>query len=386
MVILKKRILFLCTAFILVTSFIWLDKSYAAEKTYDIGVDAVDVRDDAAADANVVGQLKKGDQVTVFKEAHGWAQTYYDGDIAWVAAHYLIPADNSTKKVEKKKKQSKASSSNGKTVQVTEDIVNIRANASTHDEVVYIAEKGESFPLIETVNEWHKIKLPDGSTAWVASWVTTSKATGQAKSSSNSSSKKSTKKSSSKQTTSATPNVSLDGKNIMLDAGHGGKDPGAIAADGKYEKDMTLALTNKIAEKLRAHGATVTLVRTSDKTMSLNERIAFNKLFWTDAYISVHFNAFTKSGSRGISTHYYANKKDEQLAYSIQQALVQHTSLNDRGVQKDNYFVLRENADVSVLVELGFISNPDELSVIQSDAYDENVSNAVLEGLGNYFY
>src|SRR5699024_9060206 len=130
------------------------------------------------------------------------------------AAHYLIPADNSTKKVEKKKKQSKASSSNGKTVQVTEDIVNIRANASTHDEVVYIAEKGESFPLIETVNEWHKIKLPDGSTAWVASWVTTSKATGQAKSSS----KKSTKKSSSKQTTFATPNVSLDGKKIMLDA------------------------------------------------------------------------------------------------------------------------------------------------------------------------
>ena len=50
MVILKKRILFLCTAFILVTSFIWLDKSYAAEKTYDIGVDAVDVRDDAAAE------------------------------------------------------------------------------------------------------------------------------------------------------------------------------------------------------------------------------------------------------------------------------------------------------------------------------------------------
>src|SRR5699024_5908543 len=131
-------------------------------------------------------------------------------------------------------------------------------------------------------------------------------------------------------------NISLEGKNIMLDAGHGGTDPGAIAADGSLEKDMTMDLTNTIAKKLEAHGATVTLIRSGDKTMSLNERIAFNKLYMTDAYVSVHFNAFTKSGSRGVSTHYYANDQDKQLATSIQNALVKHTGLNDRGVLHDN--------------------------------------------------
>src|SRR5699024_12609940 len=101
----------------------------------------------------------------------------------------------------------------------------------------------------------------------------------------------------------------------------------------------------------------------------------------TDAFISLHFNAFTSSDPNGVSTHYYDVNDNNELAKHVQDALHQQTNLKDRGVRQDDYHVLRKNSDTSILVELGCITNPSYVQAIQSN---ENAS-AVATGIADAF-
>src|SRR5699024_2249859 len=178
----------------------------------------------------------------------------------------------------------------------------------------------------------------------------------------------------------------LAGYNIMLDPGHGGIDPGALSLYTEKEKTLTLDFSKVIAERLRDAGATVLLTRSKDAYVSLPDRVRISESYLTDAFISIHFNAFTSSASNGVSTHYYEDGKSMELAQHIQTALDQHTNLTNRGVKQDDYYVLRENSKTSVLVELGFITNPSDLEIIGNGSYSSEVSEAILEGLTDYFH
>src|SRR5699024_3350312 len=215
------------------------------------------------------------------------------------------------------------------------------------------------------------IVLEDGSNAWVARLLTNEKSNETGSNNNNEPSNHSID--------------SLAGYNIMLDPGHGGKDPGAIGMNGVQEKDLTLSTANSIAQRLRDAGATVLMTRTSDSSLSLEDRVNMSESYWTDAFISIHYNAFPLHTSNGISTHYYSSGADYQLAQNIQNALNKHTNLLNRGVQQDDFYVLRENEDVSVLVELGFLTNSNDQTVILGKNYSETVANAIQEGLIDYF-
>lgn len=212
--------------------------------------------------------------------------------------------------------------------------------------------------------------LDDGSTEWRASRLTN---------------KASVQQSSSSKEKPTNTNRSQDGNNIISVPNHDEKDSDILGVRSKNEKNLTLAVANSVAQKLQNAGATVLMTRSDDTYITLEDRVHLSQSYWTDAFISLHYNAFLLHKSNGISTHYYSNGQDYRLAQEIQTALEKHTNFKSRGIQQDSYHVLRENEDLSVLVELGFITNPNDQAIILSENHPSSIANAITEGLINYF-
>ncbi|KPB05669.1 hypothetical protein AAV98_05065 [Bacillus sp. CHD6a] len=183
------------------------------------------------------------------------------------------------------------------------------------------------------------------------------------------------------------PNTSLLGKVIVLDAGHGGVDPGAIGVLLKMqEKALNLRTAQLLEEKLTEYGAIVVQTRTVDTYIELFERARISNSNNADAFISIHYNALGPvPTANGIETLYYNKSRDELLAKNLQSQLITYTGLRDRGVKYQDVSVLRNNQRPSALVELGFLSNPIEEATVVMNSYQENVTNAMVQGLLNYF-
>lgn len=359
----KKRTYLLF--FIGILSFIWSitpSVDAADKQTYKVGTDQLNVRSSPSHDGQVIGTLKQGDTVAVFQEKYGWYQTYINGKTAWVASQYLVES-NVASTPQAVNQTAQVSSE----IEIVGNDVRLRSGPGLEYRIIDTANNGAKYELLETNKGWHKLKSGT-NVAWVASWLTDNPTT------------------SPKATNKTTSNHSLKGYNIVLDAGHGGNDPGSIGTNGQKEKDIALKITNTVAEKLRNDGATVILTRTDDSYVSLSNRAQISNDYWAHAFISLHLNAFTSSNTNGISTHYYAGNESNQLAQSIQKALMNHTDLRNRVVQQDSFLVLRETEAVAVLAELGFMTNPSDMSVISTDAYANEVANAISDGLKNYFH
>lgn len=330
--------------------------------TYGVGTSSLHVRSAPSHDAEILGQLNPGDQVVVFQELYGWAQTYYGGKEAWIASQYLYPLENN-------KKQSATMTLN-ETVTINASGVHVRSGPSTDNSIIGSTTAGDTYTKVETKNDWHKVMLQDGSTGWIAAWLTNTYTPDA-----------STEKPQNERKQSS--NDSLEGYNIVIDPGHGGNDPGAIGFNGVQEKDLTLSTAEIVASSLRDSGATVKVTRQRDQYLSLEERVQFSSSFQTDAFISLHYNAYPIMTVNGVGTYYYASGKG--FASSIQNAIGQQVALHDRGIQFGNYHVLRENSNLAVLVELGFITNPNDLFTIQTGEYQNNVAQAITTGVENYF-
>lgn len=338
-------------------------------QTYRAGTSNLNIRTAPSSDSAVIGSLDDQDKITIFKESNGWGQTYYQGKEAWVALHYLYLDD------EDSQENTAPAVSSTSHIIITEDNVRIRTGPSTAYHMSASANSGDTFQLIDSRDSWYKVMLSNGTTGWVASWLTDSTESAANKSNS------------SETTTNTAKNQSLSGYNIVLDPGHGGKDPGSIAANGAFEKDLILSTANIVAEKLRNAGATVIMTRSNDQFISLEERVNISNAYSTDAFISLHYDAFPLSSINGFSTHFYTPfGNDRKLAQSIQSSLAQSIPLNNREVMQSNYYVLRENSDLAVLIELGFITNSYDLSIVQTTDYQYNVAEGIKNGLINYFH
>ena len=340
----------------------------ASGDTYEVSSMVLHVRDEPASNAAIIGLLHKGDQLTAFQEKYGWVQTYYSGETAWIAKHHLISTETVSQ-------VAATVPSSSESITVSDSSVNIRSGPGLDYVVIAGASQGESFPVIEKSGDWTKITLANGTAGWIASWLTTGS---EVKSIS-------TVQPASKTTPEQVTNNSLAGYHIVLDAGHGGKDPGAIGLEGIYEKDLVSATTSKIANTLRAYGATVIETRTGDYFLTLGQRVDISNAYQTDAFISVHYNAFPILSVQGMNT-YYASDFGRELADSIQSSLASAVPLTNRGIIEENYKVLRNTFAPSILMELGFITNPYDLSVVQTADYQNKVAEAVANGLLDYFH
>ncbi|MFW6269593.1 MAG: N-acetylmuramoyl-L-alanine amidase family protein [Bacillota bacterium] len=184
-------------------------------------------------------------------------------------------------------------------------------------------------------------------------------------------------------------NQELANKVFVIDPGHGGHDPGAVGPGGIEEKDINLETALELYEILKLHTtAEIYLTRSSDKFLSLSERIRFTREKNADIFISIHYNADTSGRKRGIETYAYysASRETWALAWSIHEAVVRNLNLIDRGLMVDNFQVIRELTDCkAILLELGYISNPAEEKILKKPETIKTTARSIYEGLKNYY-
>lgn len=171
---------------------------------------------------------------------------------------------------------------------------------------------------------------------------------------------------------------------VYIDPGHGGTDPGA-QGNGIVEKKLVLDLSLRLKKKLEKMGITVVMSRTTDKYVSLEDRVSGANKVKPDAFISVHANSATATSASGIETFYYKNI-DKSLADKIQNNLISYTGATNRGVKKDSYYVVKNTNIPAALVECGFMSNASEAKKLKNNSYQEKLINSMLDGVLQYIY
>ena len=193
-------------------------------------------------------------------------------------------------------------------------------------------------------------------------------------------------------------------KVIILDAGHGGIDPGKLSNDKLIqEKDVNLSITLKLRELLESSGAVVVLTREDDSSLytedgsktirqKYNENLKNRKKIIQESnanmFVSIHSNAFTESKYYGAQTFYPKGKEDSyELSKNIQTELKRVVdSTNNREMKPtDDIYVLKDNEIPSVLIECGFLSNDKDAKLLNDEQYQEKIAWAIYVGIQKYF-
>lgn len=187
----------------------------------------------------------------------------------------------------------------------------------------------------------------------------------------------------------------LDGKIITLDAGHGGSDPGAIGSDGTKEKNITLPITKMLKEILEDKGAKVYMTRTTDVDVfgpnasdaeELQARVNVGEKYNSDMFVSLHINSSVNKNVGGFSTYYYPKTdNDLRLAKNIQNKLAANFGVDDLGVRQANFYVIKRISMPAVLVEMCFISNEKELTLMKGQWFQKKTARLIAEGIEKYF-
>jgi len=174
-------------------------------------------------------------------------------------------------------------------------------------------------------------------------------------------------------------------KVIVLDAGHGGTDPGATSGS-RYESNDTLMLAQAARKLLIAQGLTVIMTRTSDTYVSLASRTSMANKAGADLFVSLHRNSYSNTTANGTEIWVYttAGALDEAAAGVVLEQLAAVGIQSNRGIKKGNYHVLRESNMTSMLVELGFISNTADNQLFDRnfDAYAQAIAKGICNALG----
>lgn len=177
---------------------------------------------------------------------------------------------------------------------------------------------------------------------------------------------------------------------IVIDPGHGGRDPGAIGPDGLREKDIALAISKRLVAHLTPEIQAV-LTRASDKHLGASKkadlaaRARLANQAQANCFISIHCNSAGNSVATGIETFALGpGGQGEKLARFIQAELIRETELADRGVKFANFKVLRDTAMPAVLAELGFVSNPAEEKLLRNPIWQDKAAQAIAKGVRAY--
>ena len=178
---------------------------------------------------------------------------------------------------------------------------------------------------------------------------------------------------------------------IVIDAGHGGHDPGAIGIEDIHEKNVVLDVAARLRDMLAAKGAKVIMTRIDDTFVDLSERADIANRSSADIFISIHANAFSRSEACGIETLYRAEgtrgEKSKALASGVNLALVALTGATNRGAVADvrDLRVLKNTEMPAVLVEVGFTTNPEEGAKLGTEAYRAMLAKGIAEGVTQFW-
>lgn len=336
--------------------------------TYTVSVNTLLVRKKADLSSKQVATIHRGESYKVKEIQGNWVRIALGKKKeGWV---YSFHGNLTAEETESRSETTSAISSEG-TVTILTNGTNIRQEATTSSEIVRRADAGEKFEILEEENNWYKIALSTGETAYVADWVVS---TDEERTVATSSEKKKEER---------VPGT-LKGLTIVIDPGHGGNDRGTTGARGTDEKGITMLTAELLAAKLKAAGADVVMTREADTYVSLRKRVAISHQHAADAFISVHYDANPDTSIQGFTT-YYTHSAQKELAAAVNDGLASTVALRNRGAQPGNYLVLRENRQNAILIELGFLSNPNEERIVTSNLFREQATHGIYKGLLDYF-
>lgn len=177
--------------------------------------------------------------------------------------------------------------------------------------------------------------------------------------------------------------AALRGIVILLDAGHGGRQDGALY-DSIAEKNVNLAVTFKLKARLELMGARVHMTRTDDRDLSLEARVAKSKRLKPDIFVSVHANANRHTSIDGIETYYYG-RRSSVLAATLLKSISSGLNENANWMKHELLYVLHHNIVPSTLVEIGYLSNSRTNKLLNTNGYQERVAESIALGVFNYF-
>ncbi len=169
---------------------------------------------------------------------------------------------------------------------------------------------------------------------------------------------------------------------IVIDPGHGGKDPGALGRGGLDEKKIALSVALEVARLLKARGAKVITTRASDRFISLEERAAIAERSHADLSVSVHADSARNKNASGVGVFIYtdAHKQSQLAAHRIIRA-VKRAGLESRGIHRRNFHVLREHSRPAVLIECGFLTNTTDRRRLNSASYRKKLAAVLVQGI-----
>ncbi|KAB8127678.1 N-acetylmuramoyl-L-alanine amidase CwlD [Gracilibacillus oryzae] len=189
----------------------------------------------------------------------------------------------------------------------------------------------------------------------------------------------------------------LAGKTIVLDPGHGGADGGAVGSDKTQEKEIALNVTNILRDYLQQAGATVYLTREGDydlaaedtkglsrrKSEDIQQRVEFINEKEADFFLSIHLNALSDGRWKGAQTFFHPGRSEnEQLAKFIQAEIIRNLENTKRvALPIHQIFILKYAEAPGALVEIGFLSNNEELRLLTSDEYQRKMAASIYEGV-----
>ena len=173
---------------------------------------------------------------------------------------------------------------------------------------------------------------------------------------------------------------------IVIDPGHGGKDPGAIAVNRLYEKEVNLDVAGMLSRELEISGHTVSMTRSTDRFVELDDRVLFSNSRRADLFVSIHADAAPNRSAQGFTVYVarQASRESVAAAEAIRRRL-SATGAQDRGVRRADFRVLKKTRSPAVLVELGFLSNAEEARRLARVDYRRQLTDAIREGIDDYF-
>jgi N-acetylmuramoyl-L-alanine amidase len=180
------------------------------------------------------------------------------------------------------------------------------------------------------------------------------------------------------------PHISNSRVVVVVDPGHGGKDPGAIGIGGLQEVDVVLPISLRVAEILRQNGVQVVMTRRSDYFVSLAGRVKIAERADATVFVSVHANYIGpgRSDISGLETYYYDSGDD--FARTVHRSILRKINVKNRGVRRARFYVLRKSSMPAILVEVGYLSGREDAVKLRSPQYRSEMAQAIAQGVLQY--
>ncbi|KOS66636.1 N-acetylmuramoyl-L-alanine amidase [Lysinibacillus contaminans] len=314
----------------------------------------------ATSSSKVISTIKKDVTLPVYKTVGGYYLTIVNGLPGYIVADSTVDVETEEPVAPNPPPITPPVSGNvlGR---VTVDNLNVRSSADNTSTVLGKLKKGESVQVGKINGYWAEITY-SGQTGYVhKSYLKLLNQTGNA----------------------------LQNRIIVIDPGHGGKDPGTV--NGSYsEKAITLKVSTLVKQKLEAAGANVLMTRTGDTYPSLQDRVDFTNANYGEVFVSIHVNSAANTSAQGTETYYAVttgdmHQEDIDLATFVNNQIVTNLDMKNRGVKEQQYYVIRNQLIPSILVELGFLTNDSDRNKLTNERYMELYAESIYKGILQYY-